>query len=156
MHLENGKIILSKEEHTKIKQKIIGDILTIEVKISEEITRQDIENKMSEIEDFVKEYRLLFKGKKEKAMGDSHACPFKMALFMLVYPQYSQEDIINAARKHIESNKANNYRYMRRADYFIFKQEEFDGRKMITSTLLSVLEDSDTELEISNDYFKDL
>jgi hypothetical protein len=153
MHIKGTHIILSPEEASKMNVSE-GDSVSFMIKIETEITRKDIENKALEIEEFVNGYRKLFKGKKVGAMGDRNSCYFKMALFMLAYPTYTEKQITDAATRYIAS--VNEGRYVSRADYFIFKQLIENGREIITSKLLSWLEDESEDSVIDNDYFTDL
>lgn len=92
--------------------------------------------------DWVQEYRALFKGVKAQAMGDRKACEDNIRWFMKRYPEFSKEQIIAAAKKHINDN-ANKPQYTRRADYFIKKA---DANKNVTSDLLMYLENGDLDV----------
>lgn len=88
------------------------------------------------INQWIMDYRLLFKGVKPKSMGDPKACEDNMKWFMRNYPQYTKEDIMAAAKSHIEENRQKPV-YTRRADYFIKKM---DANKQVTSDLLMYLD----------------
>lgn len=75
----------------------------------------------SEVKDNVQKYRDVFKGLKPGSMGDPKACKEKLERWMKENPEYDIKDIINAAEAYIES--LNDYTYLQRADYFIYKQE---------------------------------
>lgn len=75
---------------------------------------------------FVHKYRTMFKTISEKSgiMGDRNACIDKFKRFFKKYPEFSDRELIlSAAKKYIQSESRHNYRYLQRADYFIFKQE---------------------------------
>lgn len=122
----------------------------------EGLTKAKVLAKAAEIDDWVKkEYRILFKGKKAGAMGDIGMCVQKMAVFLVVYPEYTKEDVLDAARKYVDSF-GNNPTYMRQADYFIFKEVVHQGMKMVTSSLLTFLEDGEEETFMSKDMFESI
>lgn len=102
------------------------------VRIEGEIPKAKAEG----VNQWIMDYRLLFKGVKPKSMGDPKACEDNMKWFLRSYPQYTKEDIIAAAKSHIEENR-NKPIYTRRADYFIKKM---DANKAITSDLLMYLD----------------
>lgn len=122
----------------------------------EGLTKAKVNAKVQEIEGWVKkEYRPLFKGKKAGAMGDISMCVQKMAVFLTVYPEYTKEDVLDAAKKYVDSF-GNNPTYMRQADYFIFKEVVHQGMKMVTSGLLTSLEDGEEETFMSKDMFESI
>ncbi len=87
-----------------------------------------IESKpQNNFEEFIEMYRNLFKGKKLGSMGDKNAIIKKMQEFKLKYPQFNEENILIATEKYIDSCRKSNYKYLQRADYFIFKNS--DGSK---------------------------
>lgn len=119
------------------------------IKFKQEIS---LAKKIEEVEDWVlKEYRPLFKGKKQGAMGDRYGCVQKMAMFMIVHPEYSKDDILKAAKSYIDSF-GYSFVYMMQADYFIYKQVRHQGKEMITSKLLTWLEDGPEQF-VSTDFF---
>ena len=87
-------------------------------------------------EEWIQEYRQLFKGIKPRSMGDPNACLKKMDKFLSVYPQYSKKQILAATENYIRSTEPT---YIMQADNFIFKTGR-DG--IATSRLISTLEDS--------------
>jgi len=78
----------------------------------------------ADINDFISQYRGLFKGKKVGAMGSSDSCAKNMAEFMKTYPNYSKEHILKATEAYIKSCANSNYTYLQQADYFIFKAQD--------------------------------
>lgn len=107
------------------------------------INREQINAQMVMIEEWViNTYRKVFKGVKRGSMGDRHDCIFKMALFTLMYKEYSLEDILKATKNYVERH-INNPIHMRQANYFIFKQRSHQGRNTIISDLLTELEEGE-------------
>jgi len=74
-----------------------------------------------ELDDFIKEFRILWKGLKPGSMGDPNACRDKMFEWMSKNPSYSKDDILKAAKIYL--NDLNNLTYLQRSDYFIYKTE---------------------------------
>jgi len=122
---------------------------TIPVKFKVETS---LNEKIQEIEKWVIDvYRPMFKNLKQGSMGDRYGCIQKMALFMIVHPEYSTDDIITATKAYIQSFNSD-HTYMMQADYFIFKQVRHQNKEMITSKLLTWLEDG-PEQYVSKDFF---
>lgn len=71
--------------------------------------------------DFVSQYRNLFKGLKPGSMGYSKGVSQKMSRFFTENPETTEEEVINATRKYLDS--LNNYQYLQQADYFIYKKD---------------------------------
>lgn len=99
--------------------------------------------------DWIDEYRKLFKGIKPQSMGDRKACEDNMRWFLNRYPNFTKEQIIQAAKKHIADNSAKP-QYTRRADYFIKKQ---DANRNVVSDLLMYLENEDID-NIPSDFME--
>lgn len=74
-----------------------------------------------EVGDRIVEYRNIWRGLAPGAMGDPKACRDKLIRWMKENPEYGFEDILKAAEAYIDSLES--YRYLQRADYFIYKQE---------------------------------
>lgn len=74
-----------------------------------------------ELDEFIKEFRLLWKGKKPGSMGSESACRDKMFKWISENPSYSKDDILKAAKIYLDD--LNNLTYLQRADYFIYKTE---------------------------------
>jgi hypothetical protein len=87
----------------------------------------------------IEEYRSVFKGTKNGAMGIKNIVRQNLIDFLYKNSKYNMKDIISAAKKYKESLES--YKYMRQADYFIYKQQYPGAPK--TSTLLDVLESPD-------------
>jgi len=79
-------------------------------------------------DEFIEEYRNLWKGLKVGSMGSTMACKEKMERWIKENPNYSKEDILKAAKIYI--NSLNNYQYLQAAHYFIYKKDgkEEDSR----------------------------
>jgi hypothetical protein len=116
---EDEKYIIIRE-----KGKILIDFLTIEALRS--IKSKRVVNKSSrminsDIEDFIEDFRELWKGLKPGSRGSLSAVKEKMSRWMKDNPEYSKEQILNAAKVYI--NSLDNYQYLQQCDYFIYKKD---------------------------------
>lgn len=90
----------------------------------------------------LKDYRAVFKGLKAGSMGDPKACREKLSRWLDENPEYSMKEVINAAKVYV--NSVNDVRFLRRADYFIYKKEN-NGEEI--STLSAIIDDVDIQKE---------
>jgi len=129
------KIIKDNEETVIIvreKGKLLLDFLSIESSYSNYKDKKIIKKSNRVInegfDEFIEEYRNLWKGLKVGSMGSPNACKEKMERWMKENPNYSKEDILKAAKIYI--NSLNNYQYLQAAHYFIYKKDgkEEDSR----------------------------
>jgi hypothetical protein len=89
--------------------------------IRKEIKQGD-EDLRNSIKEWIDDYRNLFKGTKVGIMGDPKACLDKMVRFFQEYPQFANKDIVmKTTEAYIQSEANHNYKYLQRADYFIYK-----------------------------------
>lgn len=107
------------------KSKLLIEFLLIEG-LNSNYKDKKISKKSSRIinegfEEFIDEFRLLWKGLKPGAMGSHIACREKLLRWMKDNPKYSKEEILNAAKIYI--NSLDNYQYLQQADYFIYKKD---------------------------------
>lgn len=68
------------------------------------------------------EFRNKWKGLKPGSMGSLPSCKDKLIRWMNENPEYTFDQILKAADIYIDSLKGD-YRFIQRADYFIYKQE---------------------------------
>ena len=114
------------------KSKLLLDFLSIESSHSNYKEKKIIKKSNRVInegfDEFIEEYRNLWKGLKVGSMGRPMACKEKMLRWMGENPNYSKEDILKAAKIYI--NSLNNYQYLQAAHYFIYKKDgkEEDSR----------------------------
>ena len=114
------------------KGKLLLDFLSIESSYSDYKEKKIIKKSNRVInegfDEFIEEYRSIWKGLKLGAMGSPGACKEKMLRWMGENPNYSKEDILKAAKIYI--NSLNNYQYLQAAHYFIYKKDgkEEDSR----------------------------
>ena len=114
------------------KSKLLLDFLSIESSYSNYKEKKIIKKSNRVInegfDEFIEEYRNLWKGLKVGSMGSPMACKEKMERWMKENPNYSKEDILKAAKIYI--NSLNNYQYLQAAHYFIYKKDgkEEDSR----------------------------
>ena len=129
------KLIEDKSGTTTIlreKSKLLLDFLSIESNYSNYKEKKIIKKSNRVInegfDEFIEEYRNLWKGLKVGSMGSPMACKEKMLRWMGENPNYTKEDILKAARIYI--NSLNNYQYLQAAHYFIYKKDgkEEDSR----------------------------
>ncbi len=122
----DGQIILRE------KSKLLLEFLSIESNYSNYKEKKIIKKSNRVInegfDEFIEEYRNLWKGLKVGSMGSPMACREKMERWMKENPNYSKEDILKAAKIYI--NSLNNYQYLQAAHYFIYKKDgkEEDSR----------------------------
>jgi hypothetical protein len=131
----SNKLLIKKEGNNIIlreKSKLLIDFLSIESNYSNYKEKKIIKKSNRVInegfDEFIEEYRNLWKGLKVGSMGSFNACKEKMERWMKENPNYSKEDIIKAAKIYI--NSLNNYQYLQAAHYFIYKKDgkEEDSR----------------------------
>lgn len=86
-----------------------------------------IPDKQNELESFVEKYRSLFpqgvKSGNRLVKGDKHGCLSKLKNFKLKYPEYSQDEILEATKVYIDLCRKRNYDKMTSADYFVEKDK---------------------------------
>ncbi len=139
------KIIQEDEEEIVIireKGSLLIDYLLIEGLNTENGNKKIIKKSEREInnglDEFVKEYRNLWKGLKIGSMGSQQSCSDKLIRWFNENPTYTKEDVLNAAKMYIKS--LDNYTYLQQADYFIYKK---DGKEE-SSRLSSFIDESPT------------
>jgi len=123
------------------KAELLLELVTIEESLKHEtskaISKRSNRVINSDIDQFIQDYRSLWKGLKVGAMGDLQACKDKMYKWMKTNPQYSKEDILKAARLYIRS--VDNLKYLQQADYFIYKEDKIN--KIEQSKLSSMVDE---------------
>ena len=129
------KLFIDKFGTTQIlreKGKLLIDFLSIESNYSNYKEKKVVKKSNRVInegfDEFIEEYRKLWKGLKPGSMGSENACKEKMLRWMGENPNYTKEDILKAAKIYI--NSLNNYQYLQAAHYFIYKKDgkEEDSR----------------------------
>lgn len=84
-----------------------------------------------ELDDFIKEFRNLWKGLKPGSMGSEKACRDKMYKWIQDNPSYKKEDILKSAKLYIKS--LDNLNYLQQADYFIYKKDIHGGSSRLSA-----------------------
>lgn len=130
--LQKQKFIKIKEENEKIqitlREKSIELLEFFIVEIEQPLSKKEKTIKRSQrvinadINNRVEELRLKWKGLKVGSMGSLQSCKDKLTRWMKENPNYSFDDILKAADMYIDSLNRD-YRFLQRADYFIYKQE---------------------------------
>ena len=117
------------------KSKLLLDFLSIESNYSNYKEKKIIKKSNRVInegfDEFIEEYRNLWKGLKVGSLGSYRTCYDKMKRWMSENPNYSKEDILKAARIYIKS--LDNYQYLQQADYFIFKKDGKDENSRLSA-----------------------
>jgi len=139
------KIIQEQDEEVLVireKGNLLIDYLLIEGLNPKDTEKQIVKKSKREIHDgldeFVKEYRNLWKGLKIGSMGSHNTCFDKLSRWFSENPSYTKDDVLNAAKLYIKS--LDNYQYLQQADYFIYKK---DGKEE-SSRLSSFIDESPT------------
>ena len=91
------------------------NLKTVKKKLPERLLTNIVENNYQE-------FREKWRGLKEGSMGAPKSCKEKLRRWIIENPEYSIEDIMKAADLYIKSLQGN-YKFIQRADYFIFKKE---------------------------------
>ena len=79
----------------------------------------------------------------------------KLQSFFLRYPDYTDEQVITATQKYVNSMNGN-YTYLKLLKYFIWKSEIKDGEQVVTSILSDYIENEGQEDSINNDWTSEL
>ena len=79
----------------------------------------------------------------------------KLQSFFLRYPDYTDEQIIIATQKYVNSMNGD-YTYLKLLKYFIWKSEVKDGEQVVTSILSDYIENEGQEDSINNDWTSEL
>jgi len=83
--------------------------------------------KSDDLTDFVDKYRELFpsgvKSGNRLVKGDKFGCLSKFKTFKIKYPEYTQDEILEATKVYIDLCRKRNYDKMTSADYFIEKDK---------------------------------
>jgi len=141
--LESNLFIKSKEK-LELRQKSIDLIKFLEVETSnsfkdnKKIIKKSKRVINSLVEDNIHLYRDKWKGLKPGSMGGLQSCKEKLTRWITENPEYSFDDILNAADLYLNT-EGRNTKYLQRADYFIFKK---DGKEE-SSRLSAFIDDLD-------------
>lgn len=142
-NLEIKKYIKLKTKTIVTRQKCINLINSLKKEIDyigdkvQLVTKKTDREVNAEIENRVGEYRKIFKGYKTGSMGSLSNCKTNLSTFLKNNPEYTLDDIMNAAKVYV--NSVDNFRYLQRADYFIYKQQ---ADKSWVSTLEAYIDES--------------
>lgn len=119
--------------------------IDIDLKTNKIIEKELSRDIAKEVSDRIGEFREVWKGIKVGSMGDRSSCEAKLIRWRKNNPDYSFDDIINAAKAYVDSVR--NTSYLQRADYFVYKQT---GRKDEEESRLSAFIDEVKEAPDSN------
>jgi hypothetical protein len=147
--LESSRFIkvssIEEEQCIELRQTTIDLIKLLQVDIDHTInnTKTITKSKRAinqELEDKLKEFRSKWKGLKAGSMGSLKSCREKLSRWMKENPEYTMEQILKAADMYIDSLNGD-YRFLQRADYFVFKQE---NNREESSRLSAFIDEIDT------------
>ena len=143
------KIINDEKIILREKGKLFIELISIEKLSSTKNNKQTVKSDRLinvELDSFINDFRNKFKGLKPGSMGSEASCKMKMYRWMKENPSYISEQILKAADIYIKS--LNNYQYLQRADYFIYKK---DGKEE-SSGLAAYID----EIEVDDDWTTNL
>ena len=127
--------LIDQEVILREKSKLLLDFLSIESSYSDYKSKKVVKKSTRIIsegfDEFIEEYRNLWKGLKVGSLGSYKTCYDKMKRWMSENPNYSKDDILKAARIYIKS--LDNYQYLQQADYFIFKKDGKDENSRLSA-----------------------
>lgn len=139
--------LINQEIIVREKSKLLIDFMSIESNFSNHREKKIIKVSSrvinSEIDQFIEEYRNLWKGLKVGSMGSPLACKEKMIRWMKENPSYSKENILKAARIYIKS--VNDYQYLQAAHYFIYKKDNGKEEDSRLSAFINETEPDNTD-----------
>ena len=143
------KIINDEKIILREKGRLFIELISIEKLSSTKNNKQTVKSDRLinvELDSFINDFRNKFKGLKPGSMGSEASCKMKMYRWMKENPSYTPEQILKAADIYIKS--LNNYQYLQRADYFIYKK---DGKEE-SSGLAAYID----EIEVDDDWTTNL
>ena len=104
----------------RIKGKTLVEKLTnVQITMEGDTVTETIN--LTENEILVRDIREKFKGKKTGSMGDKEALARKIDRWKKNHPDVTDKEILLAVDKYLESLNGQ-YRFLQRADYFVYKQ----------------------------------
>tara|TARA_R110000822_G_scaffold73853_8_gene177606 strand:+ start:5212 stop:5817 length:606 start_codon:yes stop_codon:yes gene_type:complete len=139
------KIVLEEEQrHIELRQTALDLIELLQVEVGHKLnnTKTITKSKRAinqDLEDRLVEFRSKWKGLRAGSMGSVKACRDKLSRWMKENPEYTIEQILKAADMYIDSLHGD-YRFLQRADYFVFKQE---GNREESSRLSAFVDEID-------------
>ncbi len=92
---ENNKEIIIIREKGKL---LLNDLQTFTPSISKRVIKKVIAPPIDNFDEFITEFRQLWKGLRPGSMGAQNGCAEKMRRWMLTNPNYTQQDILKAAK----------------------------------------------------------
>ena len=135
--LEEKKYVKWTDEGIALRQKALDVISNVRLKENNPV-KELIESK-DDIENWIEEYRDLFKNTGPGKTADVKTLIKKMKWFYKEYPELANKSLIlNATERYISAESLSSYRYLQRADYFISKE---DSSKIKVSRLASYCQD---------------
>lgn len=134
-----GEVYYVLEEDGWIK--INGDKLPQDIEVRQKFLELIADEKSVNVDEWVDEYRGLFKGKKEGALGDKEMCKKHLIWLLTSYPEYNKEDILKAAKHYISSCAKEGYKYLMKSHYFLSKEDSSGTASHAILTYLEEIKD---------------
>lgn len=153
---EKGYIKIEKIDDTELahlRQEALDLLEYLKIDSFEEFEAPKIVKKSNrkisaEVVGRIDEYRNKWKGRKAGSMGSRQSCIDKLSRWIITNPEYSFDDVLRAADIYLETEGMNS-RYLQRADYFIYKQE---NNREESSRLSAFIDELDVQAESSRDW----
>lgn len=130
---DNNRIIAIRDKGNEVLKSLYGQKIKPRTKAKTELS--------DDYKKFVKTYRLLWKGLKAGSMGSLENCITNLERWIKANPDYSQDDILRAARIYLKT--VTDVTYLQQADYFIYKSDKFGN----VSSRLSAFIDEKEEVD---------
>lgn len=128
----------------KIIKVILDNVILIKKNNINIVTKKIVklkEENHSNISEWITSWRIMWKGKRVKAMGSKEKCKKNMKEFFKLFPEYTKEHVFKARDKYFYSLEGN-MKYLEQADYFIKKRvPSEEGGVEIRRTLLTYCEE---------------
>lgn len=112
---EDNTTYILRQKGLDLLDLVIGKEVTIKASPKKKHTNVDLLTR-------IPEFRAKWKGLRPGSMGSAQSCRNKLTRWMQENPEYTFEDILLAADNYVDSLNGD-YRFLQRADYFIYKQE---------------------------------
>jgi hypothetical protein len=139
IYTENNEVqMLLREKSEQLLEDMESQCPPADEKLVKKVSARHVNNML---DGNIQTFRNKWKGLAPGAMGAKQACTDKLKRWIAENPEYTFEDILKACDIYIKTFNGS-YRYLQRADYFIFKK---DGKEE-SSRLSAFIEEIDIEI----------
>lgn len=147
--LQKNLFIKKIDNEIHLRQKTIDliDFLSIETEGTFKVAKNKTKSKrviLSTVKDRVEEFRNKWRGLKPGSMGSKKSCEQKLSRWMKENPEYSFDEILQAVDLYLNT-EGRDLRFLQRADYFIYKQDNNKEENSRLSAYIDDLENSVTD-----------